>query len=423
MLRRFKDRLGVRRDRHGKMSVADPDATWSVYAALGRLYRHEPELAKALFPGIHGFVAESVAQKRNGWNAAENDPAARLAILKRVYLDAEKKSFDRHKQGLYILPWVGPILAAPEAFGAGAKMAGHIRRGEWDKIDAAEFAGVLAPLLGGGAGAVRAAQQWLRSKRTTTKDAGRAAKAGDGPENNTRRPEKDGDRAPDPDGHDGGLDWSRSESTTRYFDEIAGNETWREAVGKNREIPTFGADRYKGRPVPRDGGGPEARIGEVHLHRDGDQAYALRLNGERKYIGRKPAGAKMKEDGSFTATAYAPDGKAEEVYFNPYGVPEFPARGAFWLPPELVRRGKQNQREYMRRHKDYVRAQLRRMAHDNPQALRDMRFTSAQIEKMKRGVNLDDLGIRVHHDYRVGRMLIVDEHLHRLAHLGGGCLW
>lgn len=52
-----------------------------------------------------------------------------------------------------------------------------------------------------------------------------------------------------------------------------------------------------------------------------------------------------------------------------------------------------------------------------------MRFTSAQIEKMKRGVNLDDLGIRVHHDYRVGRMLIVDEHLHRLAHLGGGCLW
>ena len=414
----------MRRDRHGKMTVADAGATWEIYAALGRLYRRDPEMATALFPGIHGFVAESVAQGRHGWDAAASDPAARTAILKRVYLDAEKQSFEAHKHGLYILPWIGPVLAAPEAFGAGARLAGHMRRGEWDRIDATDFAAVFAPLLGGGASAVRAAQQWLRNKRAVAaKDAGRTSRDDVDLEKNTHRPETGGGRAPDPDGRDGGFDWSGRDSTVRYFDEVAGNETWANNIAKNRGIPTFGADRHKGRPVPRDGGEPDTLIGEVRLHKDGDRAYALRLNGERKYIGRKPTGAKTNEDGSFTATAYAPDGKAEEVYFNPYGVPEFPSRGAFWLPPELVRRGRQSQREYMRRHKDYVRARLRKMAHDNPQALRDMRFTSQQIEKMKQGVNLDDLGIRVHHDYRVGRMLIVDEHLHRLAHQGGGCLW
>ena len=76
MLRRFKDRRGVRRARDGKMSVADPEATWSVYAALGRLHRRDPQLAKALFPGIHGFVAESVAANRHGWDAAEGEARA-----------------------------------------------------------------------------------------------------------------------------------------------------------------------------------------------------------------------------------------------------------------------------------------------------------------------------------------------------------
>ncbi len=422
VLRRFKDRLGVQRDRHGEMTVADPDAAWAVSAALGRLHRHAPNLAKDILPGIHGFAAESVAQGRLGWNPAESDPAARAEILKRVYLDAEKKSFEAHKQGLYVLPWVGPVLAAPEAFGAGAELAGHMRRGEWDRIDAAEFATVFAPLLGGGAGAVRAAQQWLRNKRAA-RGTGRVPKDGGESEKNARRREKDGDRAPDPDGHDGGLDWSGRDSTIRHFDEVARNETWAARSAENQAIPTFGADRYKGRPIPRDGDEPETLIGEVRLHKDGDRSYALRLNGERKYIGRKPTGGKANEDGSFTATAYAPDGKAEEVYFNPYGLPEFPARGAFWLPPELVKRGNLSRRRYLRRHKDYVKNQLRAMAHDKPEMLHEMNFTSQQIEKMKRGVDLEDLGIRVHHDYRVGRMLIVDEHLHRLAHLGGGCIW
>ncbi|MCY4393719.1 MAG: hypothetical protein OXC10_01095 [Rhodospirillaceae bacterium] len=48
------------------MTVADAEATWNIYAALGRLYRRDPKMARALFPGIHGFVAESVAQGRFG---------------------------------------------------------------------------------------------------------------------------------------------------------------------------------------------------------------------------------------------------------------------------------------------------------------------------------------------------------------------
>ena len=66
MLRHIAQKRGVRRDRRSAMTVADADATWKVYAALGRLYRRDPEMAKALFPGIHGFVAESVAQGRFG---------------------------------------------------------------------------------------------------------------------------------------------------------------------------------------------------------------------------------------------------------------------------------------------------------------------------------------------------------------------
>ena len=66
MLRHISRKRGVRRDRHGKMTVADADATWEIYAALGRLYRRDPETATALFPGIHGFVAEGVAQGRFG---------------------------------------------------------------------------------------------------------------------------------------------------------------------------------------------------------------------------------------------------------------------------------------------------------------------------------------------------------------------
>ena len=418
VLRHIAQKRGVRRDRHGKMTVADAGATWEVYAALGRLYRRDPETAKALFPGIHGFVAESVAQNRFGWDAAERDPAARIDILKRVYLDAEKMSVEKHKHGLYILPWVGPILAAPEAFGAGAKLAGHMHRGEWDRIDAAEFASVFAPLLGGGAGAVRSAQQWLRRKKAAT------AKQRSGSARDAGSPAAGRDRGTprDPDGDVPGIDWSGRESTERFFDDIAGNARWFEKRAENTNIPTFGGGAHSrgegniGARIDYGDGRPGASVGEVRLYRENGKSYAIRPDGERVDIGRLPRNATRTEDGGWEAKGVAPDGTEVKVYYNPHGLPEFPASGAFWLPPEVVRKSPGRRRAY-------VRTRLREMARNNSEELEKMGFTAEQIKNIKNGVNPRELGIRIHHDYRVGRMLIVDEHIHRIAHQGGGSLW
>ncbi len=121
-------------------------------------------MAKELFPGIHGFVAESVAQGRHGWDEAESDPAARTAILKRVYLDADKKSFEAHKHGLYMLPQAGAILAAPDILKAAVETAGHMGRGAWEKIDPVGIAAAAA-LPFGGAGIARGAQSARRRHR------------------------------------------------------------------------------------------------------------------------------------------------------------------------------------------------------------------------------------------------------------------
>ena len=116
------------------------------------------------------------------------------------------------------------------------------------------------------------------------------------------------------------------------------------------------------------------------------------------------------------ATGRAPDGTEISVYFNPHGLPEFPARGAFWLPPEVVKKDPRSRRAY-------VRTRLRQMARTNSKGLEKMGFTPEQIRKIKGGASPRNLGVRIHHDYRVGRMLIVDEHIHRLAHKGGASLW
>ena len=142
----------------------------------------------------------------------------------------------------------------------------------------------------------------------------------------------------------------------------------------------------------------------------------MRPDGERVDIGRLPRNAVRTDDGGWEATVRAADGTEVTIYYNPHGLPEFPARGAFWLPPEVVKKDSRSRRAY-------VRTRLRQTARTNPKELEEMGFTSEQIKNIKNGDNLGDLGIRIHHDYRVGRMLIVDEHIHRLAHQGGGSLW
>ncbi len=392
----------MRRDRHGKMTVADAGATWNIYAALGRLYRRDPKMAKALFPGIHGFVAESVAQGRHGWDEAESDPAARTAILKRVYLDADKKSFEAHKHGLYMLPQAGAILAAPDILKAAVETAGHMGRGAWEKIDPVDIAAAAA-LPFGGAGIARGAQPARRGTRAGGRNRGLSR---------------------DPDGDVRGIDWSGHESTAQFLDDVAVNARWSGERARNADIPTFGAGAHKrgegniGARIDYHDGRPGATVGEVRLYREDGKSYAIKPDGTRVDIGRLPRNATRTKDGGWEATVRAPDGTDVKVYYNPHGLPEFPARGAFWLPAEVAKK-KPDQRAA------YVRSRLREMARtkSGKKELEDMGFNPEQIERMKAKVDSDDLGIRIHHDYRVGRMLIVDEHIHQLAHKGGRSLW
>ncbi len=142
----------------------------------------------------------------------------------------------------------------------------------------------------------------------------------------------------------------------------------------------------------------------------------MRPNGERVDIGRLPQNATRTDDGGWEATVRAPDGTEVTIYYNPHGLPEFPARGAFWLPPEVVKRAPDSRTAY-------VKSRLREMAHKDRDSLLQMDFTMEQIRNIKRGASLADLGLEIHHDYRVGRMLVVDRNLHRLAHIGGRRLW
>ena len=154
----------------------------------------------------------------------------------------------------------------------------------------------------------------------------------------------------------------------------------------------------------------------MRLYRDEAGSYAIRPDGEGVDIKRLPRNAARTRDGGWEATVRAPDGTEITVYYNPHGLPEFPARGAFWLPPEVVAQGG-------KAHRNHVMKQLRKMARSNSEKLKMMGFTGEQIENMKKNVSLRQLGIEIHHDYRVGRMLIVDERFHKLAHKGGQSLW
>ena len=398
VLRHIAQKRGVRRDRHGRMTVADAGATWEVYAALGRLYRRDPEMAKALFPGIHGFVAESVAAGRFGWDAAERDPAARAAILKRIYLDAQRQSFRKHEHGLHALPIVGNILAAPQT----AEDIGNVFRRVREGDPGGALESLVQAALGVGLPAGRVAGKAAGGPKKKPADA-RSAQG-----------------TPDPDLHGAGIDWSGRESTQRFFREVYRSKRWRARFG--RKVPTVGAPEYKGQPIEVGGGRPDVLVGEARLHRDGKRAYALNLQGERVYIDRLPSESapnitrKPAGDGGWLVTRRLDDGTRVTVYYNRYGLPEFPARGAFWLPPEVVAKGG-------KAHKDHVMKQLREMAQSNPDELLRMKFSLEQIKKMKQNVDLRALGIQIHHDYRVGRMLIVDKRFHMLAHKGGRSLW
>ncbi|MCY4393717.1 MAG: HNH endonuclease, partial [Rhodospirillaceae bacterium] len=258
-----------------------------------------------------------------------------------------------------------------------------------------------AALPFGGAGVARGVQSARRGKRAAGRDRGMPR---------------------DPDGGHADIDWSGHESTARYFDEVAGNARWLEKRTGNADIPTFGAGLrtgesvYLGKRIDYGDGRPGASVGEVRLYREGGKSYAVRPDGVRVDIGRLPRNAVRTDDGGWVATGRAADGTEVTIYYNPHGLPEFPARGAFWLPPEVVKRAPDSRTAY-------VKSRLRDMAHKDGDSLLEMGFTMGQIRKIRRGASLKDFGFEIHHDYRVGRMLIVDESVHSLAHRGGRSLW
>ena len=185
---------------------------------------------------------------------------------------------------------------------------------------------------------------------------------------------------------------------------------------------TFGAGSRKGEKsylgarIDYGDGWPGATVGEIRLHREGGKSYAVKPDGTRVDIGRRPRNARRTDDGGWEATMRAPDGTEITIYYNPHGLPEFPARGAFLLPPEVAKRPPDSRTAY-------VKSRLREMAHKDRDSLLRMEFTARQIEQMRYKLDLEELGIEIHHDYRVGRMLIVDRPVHRLAHMGGRSQW
>ncbi len=54
-----------------------------------------------------------------------------------------------------------------------------------------------------------------------------------------------------------------------------------------------------------------------------------------------------------------------------------------------------------------------------------MGLTQSQIERFRKSGRIDsDLGLKIHHDYQVGRITLVDSATHdRFAHVGGNYIW
>lgn len=177
------------------------------------------------------------------------------------------------------------------------------------------------------------------------------------------------------------------------------------------------------------------------VERDG-AAYARGLDGVERKVGRKPKegrGLPVKNnphlerdviyedagDGGHLVTIVVRDSKTRKetfrgtVYYNRYGLPEFEARGSFWLPPEKMTSTPGNQRIW-------VQNRLHGMAQDRKgrRELGEMGFTAQQIKMLRVRGYSNKLGIRIHHDYQLGRVILVDSETHaRFAHVGGGKFW
>ena len=236
-------------------------------------------------------------------------------------------------------------------------------------------------------------------------------------------------------------DFAHSPTTLDFRAKFEADAEWQKHRVRTKGLDEQGRE-YKGEPINGLKEGNVARIGDVRLFERNGESYARGLDGIERKIDRKPKAGKglpvdnkphlekdviygeSRDGGRVIEIAMRDKNTGKEVfrnsvYYNRYGVPEFEAKGSFWLPPEEIRLGRKSQRTW-------VQDQLREMAQDRKRwlELRRMGFASKQIEILRvKGYN-KDLGVRIHHDYQLGRIILVDTETHtRFAHVGGGKLW
>ena len=254
-----------------------------------------------------------------------------------------------------------------------------------------------------------------------------------------KRPPAVPDNHPDLDRFKG--DFSHSPTTLDFRAKFEADAGWQKHRARTRGRVERGIEN-KGQPIRGLKEGDVARIGDVRLFERNGESYARGLDDIERKIGRKPKEGKglpvdnkphlemdviygeSRDGGRVIEIAVRDKNTGKElfrnsVYYSRYGVPEFEAKGSFWLPPEKMASKPDGQRIW-------IQDRLREMAQDRKRhrELRRMGFTARQIEILRVKGYKKDLGVEIHHDYQLGRMILVDSETHtRFAHVGGGKLW
>ena len=237
-------------------------------------------------------------------------------------------------------------------------------------------------------------------------------------------------------------DFSHSPTTVEFRAKFEAGPEWQKHRARTKGRSEQGQE-YKGQLIGEVGEGDVAKIGDVRLFERNGETYARGIDGIERKVGRKPKEGKGQPvknsrhlerdviyedagDGGHLVTIIVRDNsrKGKEVfngtvYYNRYGLPEFEAKETFWIPPEKLSLTEGRQRSW-------VWDKIREVANDENRwtELELIGISRKKIAKFRGSGNSDDLGIVVHHDYQLGRMLIVDAETHRrFYHEGGGSAW
>ncbi len=226
-------------------------------------------------------------------------------------------------------------------------------------------------------------------------------------------------------------DFAHSPTTLDFRAKFEADAEWQKHRARTRGSVERGIEN-KNQPIRGLKNGNVARIGDVRYFEDNGKVYSRRLDGNVKQVGRLPKEGLnlpvrdrpdlMKDviygeprNGGRTITIVVRDTKKEveefreSVYYNRYGIPEFPARGSFWLPPEKMMMSSSTK-------KFLIKEKMTEMAR-NKEAwpeLRKMGFSRKQIRNLAlAGWKEEQFGVVIHQDYQLGRMILVESRIHR----------